>query len=67
MALCYKCDACGSTFEKPGFLGISKVDTIYFYKEGIDESSFGGLVRKLNVCPECLDKVASVLYGHKEK
>ena len=67
MALCYKCDACGSTFEKPGFLGTSKVDTIYFNKDGLNLEDFGGLVRKVNVCPKCLDKVISVLYKHEGK
>lgn len=66
MSICYKCDACGKTFENPGFYKTKKVDCINLVMYGIGKRT-GDVVRSIDVCPDCLAAVVKTLEDRKEQ
>ena len=66
MSIVYKCDACGKTFEKPGFYKTKKVDSINFMMYGVGKRT-GDRVASIDVCPDCLASVIKTLEDRKEQ
>ena len=66
MSICYKCDACGKTFEKPGSYKTKKVDSIDLTWYGVKRRT-GDVVMSIDVCPDCLAAVLKTLEDRKEQ
>lgn len=64
MSICYKCDACGKTFEKPGSYKTKKVDSIDLMMYGVRKRT-GDMVASIDVCPDCLASVLKALEDRK--
>ena len=48
MSICYKCDACGKTFGKPGFYKTKKVDSIDLMMYGVGKRN-GDMVASIDI------------------
>lgn len=72
MANAKKCDACGKLYEIYGvddlsfaiFHGVNKPNAIDLMC--IDEAGDGNCIEELELCPECMEKVQSLLKKIKE-
>ena len=55
MSICYKCDACGKTFEKPVFYKTKKVDCIDLTWYGVKRRT-GDVVMSIDACGKTFEK-----------